>query len=711
MSKSRIVLGCTLALALGACGSQDNSQADQTAPSSSAAPVSAAAAPAVAASSSQPVAGIDLSAIDKNVKPGDDFFEYANGEWLKTATIPADRSSIGAFLVAYKKAQKETADIIQSAAKANPAAGSNERKIADYYAAWMDTDAIEQHGLEPLKPAFNAIDSIDSRKDLAQVLGNGLRQDVDPINATDFHSSNLFGLFVAQGLTDPSHNIAYLLQGGLAMPSRDYYLSDDKAMTGFRDQYKAYVTKLLQAAGTPDAEREAKRVFDLEMKIAKAQTDLVDSQDVQKANNLWTLADFDKKAPGLNWGVYFKTAGLDGQKIIDAWQPEAITALSKLTQSEPLADWKALLRFHALDASASLLPKKFADLAFEFHSHTLQGVPEQRERWKRAVDATSDALGFAVGKLYVDSYFPASAKHEAEAMVGNLVAAFGARVDKLDWMTPATREKAAAKLDTLKVKVGYPENWPSYDGLEVSADDPLTNAINAAKFHTQQRIAVLGKPVNRDHWWMTPQTVNAINLPLENELQFPAAILQPPFFDATADPARNYGAIGAVMGHEISHSFDNMGSQFDAEGHMHDWWTAADKEHFDAASQRLAKQFDQYEALPGLHLSGEQTLGENIADVSGLTVAWLAYQKSLDGKPSPVIDGLTGEQRFFLAFAQTWKVKMRDAALRQRVNTDVHAPGQFRAQTVRNLDAWYKAFAVKPEQKLYLAPDQRVKIW
>ncbi|HET6586618.1 MAG TPA: M13 family metallopeptidase, partial [Oleiagrimonas sp.] len=570
---------------------------------------------------------------------------------------------------------------------------------------------IEKHGLKPLQPKLDAIDGIASREDLARVLGNRLRQDVDPINATDFHTSNLFGLFVAQGLTDSSHNIAYLLQGGLSMPSRDYYLSDDKTMAGYRDKYKAYIQDILQQAGVKHADAAAKRVFDLEMQIAKAQASLIDSQDVHNANNLWSLADFGKKAPGLDWNAYFKAAGLSDQKVVDAWQPEAIAKLSKLVADASLESWKDLLTFHTLDQYASLLPEKFADLSFQFHSHTLAGVPQQRERSKRAVSATDSALGFAVGQLYVEKYFSPEAKQQVQQLVQNLIAAFHTRLKTLDWMTPETRAKAADKLDTLKVKVGYPDHWPSYDGLKISADDPLTNAINVSKFHYQKRLDVLGKPVNHDHWWMTPQLVNAINLPLENELQFPAAILQPPFFSPKADAAHNYGAIGAVIGHEISHSFDNLGSQFDAQGRMHNWWTPADAKQFKEKTEKLIKQFNQYVALPGLHISGKQTLGENIADVSGLTIAYVAYHKSLNGKPAPVIDGLTGDQRFFLSFAQTWQSKMRDAALRQRVKTDVHAPGRFRAETVRNLDAWYKAFNIQPDAKLYLKPEQRVQIW
>ncbi|HEX7338417.1 MAG TPA: M13 family metallopeptidase [Rhodanobacteraceae bacterium] len=706
MQASRWILATAIACALGACSSQSNNTPKPAPTASAPATATTAKAPAAA-----PVSGVDMAAIDKSVKPGDNFFMYANGTWYNNAKIPADRSSVGTFLTVYNRTQKRVTDIIKHAADSHPAAGSNAAKIADYYAAFMDTAAIEKQGLTPLKPELAAIDGIHSRADLAAVLGSRLRQDVDPVNATDFHTSNLFGLFVAQGLTDPSHNIAYLLQGGLTMPSRDYYLSSNKTMEGYRTAYKTYIANIFKAAGIKDADAAAKRVFDLEMKIAKAQESLIDSQDVHKANNLWTLADFGKKAPGLDWNAYFKAAGLSNQKIVDAWQPAAIAGLSKLVADAPLASWKDLLTFHTLDSAASLLPKKFADLSFDFHSKTLNGVPEQRARAKRAVAATGTALGFAVGQLYVEKYFPPEAKQKVEDLVQNLIAAFHSRLKTLAWMTPETRAKAQAKLSDLKVAVGYPQHWPSYAGLTISNDNPLQNALNVSKFNYEQRLAVLGKPVNRDHWWMTPQLVNAINLPLENELQFPAAILQPPFFNPKADAAHNYGAIGAVIGHEISHSFDNMGSQFDAEGRLHNWWTPADAKAFHDKTQALAKQFDTYEALPGLNVNGEQTLGEDIADISGLTIAYVAYHQSLDGKPAPVIDGLTGDQRFFLSFAQTWQSKMRDAALRQRVKTDVHAPGQFRAETVRNMDAWYKAFNVQPGTKLYLKPDQRVKIW
>lgn len=659
----------------------------------------------------QRAAGIDVAGMDTSVRPGDDFFAYANGAWSRDTEIPADRSSTGTFLEVYEKAEQRTADLIRDAGESNPAADSNARKVADYYAAFMDEDAIERAGLAPLEPALAAIDAIASPADLARVLGSRLRADVDPINNTNFRTDHLFGLFVAQGLEDPSRNIAYLLQGGLAMPSRDYYLSDDPALREFRAAYVRYVTSLLEQFGAGDPEADAKTVLDLETRIAAAQATLTESQDIHKANNLWSPAEFAENAPGLDWGSYFDAAGLADQARIDVWQPEAIERLSGLAAEAPLSAWQTLLRFHTLDRYAPLLPKRFADLAFDFHARTLQGVPQQQERWKRAVAATSGDLGDAVGRLYVEAYFPASSKREVEALVDDLLAAFGELIDTLDWMTPATKDKAKAKLATLRVSVGYPESWRDYSGLEVRGDDALGNHLRAEALELAYQKAKLGRAVDRSEWWMTPQTVNALNLPLQNALNFPAGILEPPFFDPNADPAANYGAIGAVIGHEISHSFDNTGAEFDAQGRLANWWTREDAERFVAAGRALVEQYDGYEALPGLHVNGEQTLGENIADVSGLSAAYLAYRRSLGDRAAPTIAGLTGDQRFFIAYAQTWRTKMRDAALRQRINTDVHAPAQFRAETVRNLGAWYDAFAVAPDALLYLAPTERVRVW
>ena len=655
--------------------------------------------------------GVDLAGIDHSLKPGDDFDGYANGTWRKTAVIPADRASTGIFLQVFEKAEQRNAELIKAAAANKAPTGSNERKIADYYAAYMDQASIDAHGLRPLRPQLRRIDAIRTRSDLASVLGSQLRVDVDPINATNFSTEHLFGLFVTQGLEDPSHNVAYLLQGGLGMPNRDYYLDPDKDMAGFRTKYQAYIATQLEEAGVVDADAKAKAIFDLETKIAKAQESLVDSEDVHKANNPWSMADFASKAPGLDWVAYFHAAGLDTQKQIVAWQPRAITGLATLVASEPLDTWKAYLAFHTINHSAGMLPKAFADASFEFYGHTLQGTPKQRDRWKRAIGAVNNDLGDAVGQIYVKKYFPASSKAQVQQMVSNILAAFADRVDALDWMTPATKQKAKAKIATVRVGVGYPETWRNYADLEIRPDDAVGNHLRAEEHEYQHQLAKLGQPVDKGEWWMTPQTVNAVNLPLQNALNFPAAILEAPFFDPKADAAANYGSIGAVIGHEISHSFDNTGADFDADGRMANWWTPEDEAHFKAAGQKLVAQYSAYEPLPGLHINGQQTLGENIADVSGLTISWLAYHKSLGGKQAPVIDGLTGDQRFFLAFAQSWREKTRDAALRAQVISDGHSPGNFRAETVRNLDAWYDAFSPKPGEKLYLAPKDRVKIW
>ena len=693
----RSALFLALACACGAC------KPDHTTPAQTAA---SATAPAAAKT-----IGVDLSDIDHAVKPGDDFDSYANGAWRAKATIPEDRSSVGVGFEVFQKSEKRNAELIQGLAAAKPQAGTDARRIADYYAAYMDQAAIEQRGLASLQPELDRIDAIASGADLARVLGQGLRADVDPLNATKYATQNLFGVFVAQGLEDPAHNIAYLLQGGLGMPNRDYYLSTDKDMVAIRDAYKAYIAALLKQAGVADADAKAASIYALEEKIAKAQASIVETEDVHKANNPWPLADFATKAPGLDWATYFKAAGLDGQQVIDAWQPGAITKLSALTRSEPLQAWKELLVFHALNANTAVLPKAFDDLSFGFYGTTLNGTPKQRERWKRAIAAVNGDLGDAVGKLYVDKYFPASSRAQVQQLVANLLAVFPERIDKLDWMSADTKAKAKAKVATIKVGVGYPDTWRDYSALEIRADDALGNAERARIAETRHQLAKLGQPVDRNEWWMTPQTVNAVNLPLQNALNFPAAILEAPYFDPNADAAANYGAIGAIIGHEISHSFDNIGAEFDAQGKLANWWTPADLAHFKAAGAKLVAQYDAYEALPGLHLNGEQTLGENIADLAGLSVAHDAYLKSLGGKPAPVIDGLTGDQRFFLAFAQAWRNKVRDAALRAQIVGDGHAPARFRAQTVRNIDAWYDAFAAKPGEALYLKPEDRVRIW
>ncbi len=668
----------------------------------------AAAAPA-AAPAKAAAHGLDLAGMDRTVKPGDDFFAYTNGTWFKHTVIPPDRSAEGPFAHLFELTNRRTGGIIQSAARAKAPEGSELRKIGDYYSAFLDTAAIEQAGLKPIQPLLAQVQALGDRKALSAFLGGTLRADVDAINATNLYTDNLFGLWVAQDLNDPSHYSAFLLQGGLGMPDRDYYLDPSPRMQAVRDQYRAHIARVLALAGEKDVEAKAARVLDLEHRIAEAHATREDSEEVKKGDNPWSRADFTAKAPGLDWEAFFAAAGLGAQQTFVAWQPGAVTGLSTLVASQPLETWKDYLAFHALDHHAAVLPKGFGDEAFAFYGKVIQGTPQQRERQKRAVDATNAALGDAVGRRYAEQYFPAADKARAQAMVQNILAAFRARIDQLDWMAPET--KAKAKLAVLKVGVGYPDRWEDYGGLEIKAGDAFGNEDRAELFQLHQAVAKLGRPVDRGEWVMTPQTVNAVNLPVMNALNFPAAILQPPFFDPKRPEAMNYGSIGAVIGHEISHSFDNQGALFDDQGRLKNWWTEKDFAHFEASADQLARQFDAYRPFPDAHVNGKLTLGENIADVAGLAASLDAYHLSLKGKAARAVGGFTGDQQFFIAFGQSWRTKMREAALRQRLLADGHAPAEYRADTVRNLDAWYAAFAVKPGEKLYLAPKDRVRIW
>lgn len=652
---------------------------------------------------------LDLAGMDKSVNPGDDFFGYANGGWMKATKIPEDRSSYGVFDVLAEEASKRTADLIREAGKS--ASGSEARKVGDYYEAYMDEQAIEKLGLSPLKTTLAQIRAINNKTALAQALGGQLRADVDPLNNTNFYTDRLFGLWVSADFNNPTRNVPYLLQGGLGLPDRESYLSADEGDVEIQAKYKQHIAALLKLARIPDADAQAARIYELERKIAEAHTTRTDSADVNKANNPWRLQEFKAKAPGLDWASYFKAAGLSGQPMIMVWHPGGVTGISALVGNQPLNVWKEYLTYHAIDRASNLLPKAFADEGFDFYGRTLSGVPKQRERWKRAVSSTSAAFGDAVGKLYVKRYFPPEAKAALQDMVKNIIAAFGKRIDNLTWMSPATRAKAKAKLETLYVGVGYPEHWRDYTGLKIVRGDALGNAERSELFDYRWSLSKLEKPVDKTEWWITPQTVNALNLPIQNAMNFPAAILSPPFFDMKADPVENYGSIGAVIGHEISHSFDDQGSQFDAAGRLLNWWTPEDLAHFRAAAERLAAQFDAYEPLPGTHVNGKLTLSENIADVAGLSAAYDGYRNAYNGKPAPDAQGLTGDQRFFIAYAQSWRGKQRPETLRLQLMTDGHAPDEYRADTVRNLDAWYEAFNVQPGRKLYLAPEARVRVW
>jgi predicted metalloendopeptidase len=655
--------------------------------------------------------GIDVAAMDTSVKPGDDFFDYANGAWLKRTQIPPDQSRWGAFSELREAASKRTADLIAEAAKGNPAAGSNAQKVGDYYASFLDEAVIEKAGLSPLKADLARVAALKNKTELAHIIGETLRADVDVMNATNLYTENLFGLWTSPGLKDADHYTAYLLQGGLGMPDREYYLSPNAKMADTRNAYASHVAAVLKLAGVTNPDARATRVIALEHKIAEAHVSREDSEDVHKGNNPWSAAYFPKKAPGLDWPAFFDSAGLAHAGTIIVWQPHGVIGISAAVGDTPLDVWKDYLTYHLVNRVSGYLPKAFADERFAFYGKELSGTPKQRERWKRAVDATSFALGDAVGQLYAKRYFTPQAKASAEKMVANIKAAFARRIDALAWMSAATKAKAKEKVAGLYVGIGYPEKWIDYSDLKVARGDAFGNFRRAELFELHRQESRLGKPVDRSEWAMTPQTVNAVNLPLQNALNFPAAILDRPFFDAEAPDVYNYGAIGTVIGHEISHSFDDQGSQFDARGRLVNWWTPTDFAHFKDAANRLAKQFDAYAPFPDLHVKGQQTLSENIADVGGLSASFDAWRESVSGKQEAKVNGFTGTQAFFLAYAQSRQDKPRDAALRQQILTDGHAPSRYRTDSVRNIDGWYDAFDVKPGEALYLAPDARVRVW
>jgi predicted metalloendopeptidase len=655
-----------------------------------------------------PAAAGHLEGMDRAASPGDDFYAFANGAWLRDTPIPADRGGYGAGAIATDVTNARTVELIQ---RASGPAGSDERKVADYYASFMDEAGIEAKGLTPLQPAFDRIAAIADGKALSSYLGSTLRADVDAMNATNFYTDNLLGLWVAADFDEPTRYAPFLLQGGLDMPDRAYYVDETPHMVEARGRFREHIAKTLRLAGLADAEAKAARVFELERKIALAHATRAESEDVKKANNHWARAEFDRRAPGMDWASFFEAASLGGQPVFVVWQPRAVSGISALVASEPLEAWKDYLAFHAVEHMAAVLPDAIGAERFAFHGTALAGTPRRRDRWKRAVDATNLALGEAVGRLYVANHFPPAAKARAEEMVRNIMTAFDRRIDALAWMAPETKARAKAKLKVLKVGVGYPDQWRDYSGLEVVRGDAFGNARRAELFDYKTARGRLGTPVDRSEWVMTPQTVNAVNLPIMNAMNFPAGILQPPYFDPTRPVAMDYGAIGSIIGHEISHSFDDQGAQFDDAGRLRNWWTQDDLEHFHSAAQRLVKQYDAYKPFPDAAVNGRLTLSENIADVAGLAAAYDGYRLSLGGRPAPEFEGLTGDQQFFVAYAQAWRGKSRDASLRQQLIGDSHAPGRYRALTVRNLDPWYAAFDVKPGQALYLPPAERVRVW
>ena len=695
MPRSRTALLVAITAALAAC------TASRPAP----APTTAATAAAT------PASGLDLAGLDHATVPGDDFYGYANGAWQRGAVIPPERSFSGPFLTVVDTVAARTRAIDEEAARAGGAPGSEQQQVGDYYASFMDEAGIEALGLTPLAPELARLAALADKQALARELGSSIRADVDPLNATNFQTDHVLGLWVEQDLNAPARNAPCLLQGGLGLPDRSYYLEESEHFAALRAAYQKHLATMFGLAGFTDPEGRAGRVLAFETRLARTHASRTDSGDVAKGNNPWTRADFDRKAPGLDWAAFLGAAGLDRQADFIVWHPGAVAGLAALVKGEPLETWKEYLAARAVEHAAPFLPRAFVQERFAFYGTTLRGTPQLLERWKRATDFTDEALGDAVGKTYAARHFPAGARRELQEMVAQLVAAFGRRVDELDWMAPATKAQARAKLATLKVGVAYPDRWRSYAGLVVVRGDALGNALRSERFEYRRALGKLALPPDRDEWVMLPQTVNAVNLPVRNALNFPAGFLEPPFYDRTASPAVKFAAIGAVIGHEISHSFDDQGSLFDATGKLSNWWTAEDLAHFEAAGARLVAQYDAYRPFPDLAVNGKLTLGENIADLAGLAVAYDGWRASLDGKQAPVLDGLTGDQQFFLSYAQTWRIKERDQALRESIQTDGHAPGAYRAQTVRNLDAWYEAFGARPGQALYLAPAERVRVW
>ena len=659
------------------------------------------AAPATAANPEIGDFGFDIAGMDRSVPPGEDFYRFANGGWNRVTMIPVDKSRYGAFDVLSDRSLARSRAIIEAAVRAGPAGDADARKVATYYTAYMDEAGIDARGLAPLQPMLGRITAITTPAALAKAFGEANQVNIPvPVHFT-----------IDQDPKAPQHYLVNLRQNGIGMPDRDYLLVDTPKFADVRARYVSHIAAMCKLAGLPDAEARARAVFDLEHDIAAAQWSRIESRDPDKTYNPRTLASLSAEAPGFDWATFMAAAGLGTETRFNVEQPGAMIGMARLASTRPLAVWRDYLTLRMLEARAGVLPKAIRDEAFTFNGTVLNGQPEEQPRWKRAVTATSTAMGEAVGRPYVAQYFTPEAKARADALVANLRAAMAARLDTLDWMSPATKAQAKVKLASFDPKIGYPSKWRDYSALQVTPGEAFENSNRAQAFEYQRNLHKLGGPLDRTEWGMTPQTVNAYYNPPKNEIVFPAAILQPPFFDPNADPAVNYGGIGVVIGHEISHGFDDQGRKYDATGALRDWWTPEDSAKFKARADRLIAQYDAYEVLPGTHIKGGLTLGENIADLAGLRISYDAYHLSLHGKPAPVIDGLTGDQRFFLGYAQVWRERQRDAALLSQVTSNPHSPGEQRASTVRNFDPWYAAFNPQPGGKLYLTPEQRVRIW
>lgn len=646
--------------------------------------------------------GLLLDGFDRNVRPQDDLFRFAGGRWLDTTAIPADKSSYGLFTQLQEQAELHLRAIAEAAvADTQRQPGSDTQKIGDFYASFMDASAIDAAGLTPVKDDFARIDALSTRKQLARYLGASQREP----------TGTPLAYYVSQDAGDATRYIGTLGQGGLTMPDRDYYLKDDPANVAFRAQHLQYVEKLLGLAGESNATEKAKQIAAFETQIARVQWSKVQNRDPVATYNKRSIDGLRELAPEFEWAAYFEGAGVPPAEV-DVNQPTYVKGFAKLSKSAPLGQWRTYLKFRILDAAAPYLATSFADAHFDFHQRALRSVEAQPERWKRGVRLLNANVGQLLGKTYVAEHFKPEAKARMQTLVANLVRAFDVSIDDLAWMGPETRVQAKQKLAKFSVKIGYPDVWQDYSALDVKPADLFGNVRRSSRYEFQRDVAKLNAPIDRTEWHMTPQTINAYYSPVMNEIVFPAAILQPPFFDVNADDAANYGAIGAVIGHEVSHGFDDSGRQYDGAGNLRDWWTAEDATNFKARADRLVAQFDAYKVLDTQSVNGRLTLGENIGDLSGMAVAYRAWLAAAGDRKMLVIDGFTGPQRFFLGWAQAWRHKYRDNQLRMMLVTDPHSPSEFRVNgPISNIDAFYDAFGVQPGDRLYRAPEDRVTIW
>lgn len=643
------------------------------------------------------------------VAPGEDFFRFVNGAWETATELPADTAVWSAQAQLRRDNLRKMAELYRAAAKASPAPRPAAKKVGDYYWAQMDQAGIEAKGLAPIRPLLGEIAALDSKSALAGFLGRRLQADVDPVNLGVFNTENLFGLWVGPGLQDPEHYQAYMLQGGLGLPNPGFYLSSAPEQKATYDAYRNYIVSLLEQAGIGDAKRKAQGILELETQIAKTHASREASTDLSKTGSLWRRDDFKSKAKGLDWDAYFAAAGLPAEHAIGAWQPDAIRGISALVATTPLEVWKDYLAFHALSSNARFLPKALANRFFAFFDPLFIGPGQHRPLWDHVVNQTNTDMPGA-GQLFVERHFSAQAKAEAQDIVSRIVTAFGQRIEGREWMSPATKKAALAKLQAMQIGVGYPDQWRDSSGLDIRVDDAFGNVQRVRVFNREFELAKLGRPVDRREWILGGELFGINPMPLQNALTIPVTALQPPFFDPNGSDADNYAALGARIGRFIALSFDEQGSRFDAQGRLRPWWTAADRAQFKKTAEALSEQYSRYQPLPDLAVNGERTLNDNIADLAGLQAAFDAYRQARKVKAEQG-DEHAADQRFFIAYAQSLRLKSTEQALRRQTLGSPQAPAKYRAATVRNLDAWYTAFDVRPGQALYLAPSARVRIW